>query len=165
MNEFEERNNINESGFGFNEDKSIFSQGETTRSEENYSFENKDFVSVNPDMEDRNMTVMEEEEYKKPEVKIDLNGGYGSQSQGCSGYRENVGNKREKRQNIKFVSVIAALTAINFVFVLGAFFVGRTFGNTNRSVVSKQELIETMQAPSSDSGAVNAANVKGEMPT
>jgi len=165
MNEFEERNNINESGFGFNEDKSNFSQGETTRSEENYSFENKDFISVNPNMEDGNMTVMEEEEYKKPEVKIDLNGGYGSQSQGYSGYRENVGNKREKRQNIKFVSVIAALTAINFVFVLGAFFVGRTFGNTNRSVVSKQELIETMQAPSSDSGAVNAANVKGEMPT
>lgn len=163
MNEFEERNNINESVFGFDEDKSNFSKEETAKSEENYSFDDIDVISADTQLDDGNMTVVEESEHKAPEVKIDLNGGYGNQ--GYSGYRENVGNKREKRQNRKFIAVIAALTAINFVFVLGAFFVGRTFGTTNRRIASRQELIETMQTPSAESGAINAANIKGEMPT
>lgn len=102
-----------------------------------------------------------------PEVKIDLSGGYGADSFDSSkkaSYSEKI-YKPEKNKNRRFVAGMVAMTVLNLALVGGAFVAGLNMGNSNNSVNSKQELVESMQAPSETSGAIPTVNAPGEMAT
>lgn len=108
------------------------------------------------------------------EVKIDLGGGYGAEEKDAQdvpasfrrvGYTENIHSGGKEKYGKKFVAALVAISIVNAALLGGAFMIGRSFGSEDRKVASKQELLESMQAPSSDGGAVAIANTQGEMAT
>lgn len=101
--------------------------------------------------------------------RIDLGGSYGhddvNQTIIRGSYTEKVQNKSQKQSNRRFVAVAAMITVLNLALVGGAFFAGQRLGNSGNQIASKQELIDSMQAPSSENVTAPTANVQGEMLT
>ncbi len=145
MNEFDEKNNVNESEFNLTAD--FDNLGDETPKE----------------------NISETEAHNEADFRIDLDGSYGrtdfNQSVTTDSYTERVQHKHKKQGNRKFVAVAALITVLNIALVAGAFFAGKHFGNIGNQIASRQELIESMQAPSSESAPAPIANVQGEMLT
>lgn len=80
-----------------------------------------------------------------------------------TGYTENIYSKKPRK--IRPVAAMVALTVLNLAILGGTFALGHNFGSINKSVASKQELIESMQSDSSDNGVVTTATTQGELAT
>lgn len=156
MNEFDENKSNNE----FNDNSS--DTFDFTKDE--YKGEDVSYMEYNHEYD---VFSALEEETAEPAVRIDLGGGYGESefSAKKSSFTEKVGRKGRDRQNRRFVAAIVAITVANFALVGGAFLAGKNFGADSRRIASKQELVESMQTPSSEIGVVNVANTANEMPT
>ena len=163
MNEFNENNNVSENEFNSATD-----------------FDNSG--GTIPDVDSREITARNEyddvidiAEKEDPvsndttDFRIDLDGSYGNagfnQPVIKNSYTERIEHKNKKQNNRKFVAVAAVITVLNVALVAGAFFAGQRFGNSGNRIASRQELIESMQAPSSESVAAPIANIQGEMLT
>lgn len=80
-----------------------------------------------------------------------------------SGYTENIHSKKIHKN--RPVAAMLALTVLNLAILGGAFALGHGLGSKNRTIASKQELVASMQADSSDSGVVATATNQGELAT
>ena len=162
MNEFDRKNNGSENEFDLAIDLDNFDEEIVAEEAEIKSYNEPDEVFVSKDEESFSAT-------DTLDFKIDLGGSYGynkfEQSIPKVGYTENVNHKSKKQSNKKFIAVATLVTVLNVSLVAGAFLAGRSFGNTRNTIESKQDLIQSMQAPSSESVTAPIVNTQGEMLT
>ncbi len=130
----------------------------------------KDFdVNINEESLENNQENLFEAE--KQEVRIDLGGGYGAaeevEAEFLTSDKESVYAKNVsygKKYGKRFIAALVIISIVNAALLGGAFMLGRSFGANGR-VASKQQLIETMQAPAQSGDATTVANTIGEMKT
>ena len=116
------------------------------------------------DMQEKNM--MEAEENKKTEqVIIDLSGSAEPNYKEPI-YTEKVTRKKKEKSSKRFVAAMVALSVLNIALFGGAYMLGKSSGIASGRVSSKQELIQTLQGESSNSGvASEVAYREGELAT
>lgn len=163
MNGFDEKNNVGENEFDLTTEFDNLGDGNPEEDNGKVKAHNEYDNTVEPTEEESttaNYTA---------DFKIDLDGKYGqsdfNQPVIKNTYTERIQHKHKKQGSSRFVAVAVVLTVLNVTLVAGAFFAGQRFGNNGNRILSKQELIESMQAPSSESVTAPIANMQGEMLT
>lgn len=164
MNEFDEKNNVSENEFNLTTD--FDNSGDGIHEEDSSGIKAHNEYDDAIDITEKESPVVND----TADFRIDLDGSYGNpdfnQSVIRNSYTERIERKPKKQGNGKFFAVAAVITVLNVALVAGAFFAGQRFGNNGNQIASKQELIESMQAPSSESvAAAPIANIQGEMLT
>ena len=158
MNEFDEKNNLSENEFNLTTNFDNSGGGITA--------EDSSEIKIQTEYGDAAEATAAND---TADFKIDLGGSYGhtdlNQPIIKNSYTERVQQKYKKQGNRKFIAVASVITVLNVALVAGAFFAGQRFGNSGNQIASKQELIESMQAPSSENTAAPIANIQGEMLT
>ncbi len=129
-----------------------------------------DFDNVNDIKQEQNLFDTDENQ----ELKIDLGGGYAADISVAKEREEKTNQEgdagstkplKKEKYGRRFIAAMVALSVVNLALVGGAFIAGKSFGSRQSQISSKQELIESMQSQSSESGAVADANAQGEMRT
>lgn len=141
MNDFNENTDRNENEFGVEPE-----------------FENSEQLSLfdinQPDAENTDV-IIDLDGYKDSRVN--------EESYHKAGYTENIRKKKSGRK--RFIAAAVAITVLNLAILGGTFALGHRFGSRDKSVASKQELIESMKGEMQEGGIITTATAEGELPT
>ncbi len=103
-------------------------------------------------------------------VKIDLSGG--AQPQGMDEgaaknafYTERIQKPKKKKQSRRVVAAMVALTLCNLALFAGAFLLGRSYGEKEEQISSKQELVNHLREEGQESHTAEIAKNGTEMAT
>lgn len=94
-----------------------------------------------------------------------VNGDYVTVNHG--GYTENIHYKKPHKKRNRFIAAMVSLTVLNLAIMGGTFFAGTRYGQQQKQVASKQELVNSLSGDSGDNtnGATQTANTAPEMAT